>query len=109
VSIVNWIKGEERGSKKLFRQEGSSTDSPWQVDEVVRIGAALSGKFDVTKAAELKVNISSDTCDQGQTHGHRAFLLNPEEANVFTQSSSCALVAARVPSERTVPLTSFTQ
>ena len=34
----------------------------------------------MTKAAELKVNIDSDTCDQGQTPGHKGFLLSPEEA-----------------------------
>ena len=80
VSIVNWVKGDQTGLKKLFRQEGNNPNSPWQVDEVERIGAALSGRFDVTKAAELKVNIDSDTCDQGQTPGHKGFLLSPEEA-----------------------------
>jgi hypothetical protein len=86
VSIVNWIKGEEVGIKKLFRQEGNDPESPWQVDEVERIGAALSGKFDVTKAAELEVNKESDTCDQGQTPGHMAFLLTPEEARTMIAS-----------------------
>ncbi len=80
VSIVNWVKGHEGGIKKLFRQEGNSTEAPWQVQEVPRIGAALSGKFDVTKASDLQVNKDSDTCDQGQTHGHKGFLLSPEEA-----------------------------
>lgn len=81
VSIVNWVKGQEKGLKKLFRQPGDSIDSPWEIDEVERIGAALSGKFDVTQAAELQVNKDSDTCDQGQTHGHEGFLLSPEEAH----------------------------
>jgi hypothetical protein len=86
VSIVNWIKGEEKGPKKLFRQVGNDTDSPWQVDEVERIGSALSGKFDVTKAAELKVNQFSDTCDQGQTHGHKGFLLTPDDARKMIEA-----------------------
>lgn len=87
VSIVNWIKGEERRPKKLFRQNGDSLDSPWEVNEVERIGAALSGKFDVTNAAELRVNIDSDTCDQGQTHGHKGFLLSPEEAREMIEAN----------------------
>ncbi len=83
VSIVSWIKGEDSGVKKLYRQDGESVDSPWQLDEVERIGASLSGKFDVTKAAELRVNKESDTCDQGQTPGHEAFLLSPDEAGAM--------------------------
>ncbi|MDA0203986.1 MAG: N-6 DNA methylase [Acidobacteria bacterium] len=75
VSIVNWIKGESSGTKKLFRQIGDYPDSPWEVDEVERIGAALSGRFDVTKATPLRVNKTSDSCDQGQTHGHEGFIL----------------------------------
>lgn len=80
VSIVNWIKGNDSGIKKLFRQTGDNLDSPWEVDEAERIGAALSGKFDVTKAADLRVNKVSDSCDQGQTPGLDEFLLEPEEA-----------------------------
>lgn len=80
VSIVNWVKGTEIGLKKLFRQTGDHIESPWTVDEVERIGAALSGKFDVTQAADLRANKASDTCDQGQTHGHEGFLLSPAEA-----------------------------
>lgn len=80
VSIVDWIKGEQAGEKKLFRQVGDNLDSPWEVDEVEHIGASLSGKFDVTAACKLRVNEDSDTCDQGQTHGHAGFLLAPEEA-----------------------------
>ena len=83
VSIVNWTKGEEAGLKKLFRQVGDRVDSPWEVDEVERIGAALSEKFDVTTAAELGIKKDSDTCDQGQTHGHEAFLLSPGEAQTM--------------------------
>mgnify|MGYP000016121508 CR=1 FL=1 len=53
VSIVNWVKGAEEGQKKLFRQIGDDVNSPWEVDDVDRIGAALSGRFDVTQAADL--------------------------------------------------------
>ena len=45
--------------------------SPWEVAEVDRIGAALSGRFDVTAADAIRANKESDSCDQGQTHGHK--------------------------------------
>jgi hypothetical protein len=88
VSIVDWVKGEQSGLKKLFRQVGDSLDSPWEVDEVDHIGAALSGRFDVTTAAALHVNSDSDTCDQGQTHGHAGFLLTSAEAATMARSSA---------------------
>jgi hypothetical protein len=80
VSIVNWLKGNEGGLKKLYRQEGDSEDSPWKVFELERISASLSEHLDVTKAKDLAVNINSGACYQGQTHGHAGFLLNEDEA-----------------------------
>ena len=88
VSIVNWKKGEEQGPKKLFRQLGDNLNSPWEVAEVGWIGAALSGRFDVTAADVLRANKESDSCDQGQTHGHKAFLLAQEEAEALIASDS---------------------
>ena len=86
VSIVNWKKGEEQRPKKLFRQLGDNLDSPWEVAEVDRIGAALSGRFDVTAADALRANKESGSCDQGQTHGHKGFLLAQEEAKTLMKS-----------------------
>ena len=86
VSIVNWKKGKEQGPKKLFRQLGDNHNSPWEVAEVDRIGAALSGRFDVTAADALRANKASDSCDQGQTHGHKGFLLAQEEAKALMES-----------------------
>ena len=80
VSIVDWIKGEEAGEKKLYRQVGDDRDSPWEVDDVDRIGPSLSGKFDVTDADDLGVNKDSNSCDQGQTPGHESFVISPDEA-----------------------------
>ncbi len=80
VSIVNWCKGAHEGRKLLFRQEGDARDSPLSKVELERISAALSGKFDVTKAKNLACNRSPKTTHQGQTHGHDAFLLSAEEA-----------------------------
>ena len=57
VSIVNWIKGEQDGKKKLFRQLGDHKDSPWEVVEVDGINSALSASADLTDAKRLRVNI----------------------------------------------------
>jgi SAM-dependent methyltransferase len=85
VSIVNWIKGEEKGKKKLFAQVGDNLDSPWKCDEVDLIGSSLSAETDVTAAKRLKGNGDSEACYQGQTHGHEGFLLKPKEAHRMAQ------------------------
>ncbi len=87
VSIVNWIKGEQVGKKKLYTQVGDSKDSPWEIAELDRINSALSVKIDVAQAKILTVNINSQACYQGQTHGHDGFLLSPDEAKTMIHSS----------------------
>jgi SAM-dependent methyltransferase len=87
VSIVDWVKGQQAGEKKLFRQVGDNLDSPWEVDEVEAIGAALSGRFDVTAATSLRVNSNSRTFGQGQTHGHKGFLVSRNEAAAMIRSN----------------------
>jgi len=62
------------------------------VDEVETIGPSLSGRFDVTMALPLRANSESDTCDQGQTHGHAGFLLEPDEAQAMLHDASNAEV-----------------
>ena len=79
VSIVNWIKGEQPGKKKLFNQVGDR-DARWTVVDVESIGPTLSASFDVSKAIRLRTNIDAKACYQGQTHGHEAFLLTPVDA-----------------------------
>jgi SAM-dependent methyltransferase len=83
VSIVNWIKGEQGGKKKLYKQLGDNRHSPWQVIEVDKINSALSATLDVTDAKRLNINMNSGMCYQGQTHGHEAFLLTPSEASMM--------------------------
>lgn len=79
VSIVNWLKGEEAGPKRLFIQEGNKTGGSERVDSVDKIGPALSFGHDVSKAKSIKVNKAAH-CYQGQTHGHKAFLMKADEA-----------------------------
>lgn len=80
VSIVNWIKGAQPGKKRLYIQEGADPNAGWRHEDRDVISSALSYGFDVTKAKSLLANSRSDACAQGQTHGHAAFLLTPEEA-----------------------------
>lgn len=80
VSVVNWVKGTQSGKKRLYIQEGSDPNAGWYHEDRDVISSALSYGFDVTKAKSLKVNAQSDGCFQGQTPGHKDFLLAPDEA-----------------------------
>lgn len=76
VSIVNWLKGTSPGPKRLSRQVGDSRDSPWESKLVGKIDAALTWDgTDVTTARPLKAYAALGGCYQGQTHGHKGFLL----------------------------------
>lgn len=87
VSIVNWIRGEHEGEKKLSWQVGDLRDSPWMEVLLDRIPSSLSANLDVTTAQSLGKNSKSGTCYQGQTHGHKGFLLSTEEARAMYASS----------------------
>ena len=80
VSIVNWIKGLDTRQKRLYVQEGNDPDEGWRHADVEFIGPALSFAIDVTRAQTIKVNAAAGGCYQGQTHGHRGFLLREAEA-----------------------------
>ena len=79
VSIVNWTKGPDSGPKRLFIQEGNRGAAAERMEEVPFIGPALSFNVDVTKAKTLKAN-SRWGCFQGQTHGHKSFLMKADAA-----------------------------
>lgn len=79
VSIVNWIKGKLAGKKRLYTQKGDSTDSPWESLELDEINSSLSSGLDVSGAKVVRANAKSPVCYQGQTHGHKGFLLTPAE------------------------------
>ncbi|MEO6561493.1 MAG: DNA methyltransferase [Nitrosospira sp.] len=80
VSIVNWIKGEVPGTKRLYAQKGNDPATGWSFQDVEKIGASLSFETDVTQAVTLNVNAAKGGCFQGQTHGHEGFLLSVEMA-----------------------------
>jgi SAM-dependent methyltransferase len=81
VSLVNWVKqAAVAGDKVLYEQLGDKRNSPWRQWRLPRISSALSAKLDVTSAKKLKANSTSSLCKQGQTPGHKGFLLAPETA-----------------------------
>jgi len=80
VSIVNWVKGEQQGPKKLWAQDVNDPSRPWSIAVVDRINTALSVDQDVTRAKRLEANARAPVCFQGQTHGHEGFLMSPSEA-----------------------------
>ncbi len=82
VSIVNWVKGVQPGKKRLFRQIGDRRDSPWEMAEVDEINASLSFGVDTTGVGTVAVSAKAGGCYQGQTHGHKGFLLSRAEADV---------------------------
>lgn len=88
VSIVNWVKGEEPGKKKLIFQRGDAKESSFEYYEVEQINSALSLSADLTSAKTLLANVESKSCFQGQTHGHSGFLLKREEAEQLIASDN---------------------
>jgi hypothetical protein len=79
VSIVNWIKGESLGPKQIFFQEGNQPGIGEHKATVEYIGPSLSLGEDVTQAHSLEANRAAK-CFQGQTHGHKGFLLKAADA-----------------------------
>ena len=88
VSIVNWIKGESAGLKKLFTQQGSNPEAEWAVEELERIPAILSTRRDVTGTVALAANQNPKRCFQGQNPVHEGFFLSPEEAQDFLRKDA---------------------
>lgn len=83
VSIVNWIKGDEKGTKRLYIQDGNLLDEGWRHEDLKQIGPSLSFFLDVTKAKRIEANAKKGGCYQGQTHGHSTFLMKRNEAKLL--------------------------
>ena len=80
VSIVNWVKGEEEGTKRLYTQIGDRDDDPWSIEEVPVIAPSLSTRIDASGALVLKANQEPKQVFVGQYPFHEGFMLTPEEA-----------------------------
>ena len=82
VSIVSWTKGEYNLPKQLFYLD---SDNRLQRKEILSINSSLSLKTDVSGAKKLKCNRSPKKIFQGQTHGHKGFLVSKSEAKVLLE------------------------
>lgn len=83
VSVVNWIKGSEVGSKRLYTQLGDKVDSPWKVEELQLIPATLTSSFDVTTAKVIKANREPKSCFVGQAPQSEGFYLSKDQYKKF--------------------------
>ena len=80
VSIVNWVKGDQPGAKRLTTQVGENVDDPWKVEELESIPATLSSATDVSAALTLVANQKPKSVYVGQYPFNEGFLLLPDEA-----------------------------
>ena len=80
VSIVNWIKGDAPGEKKLYTQLGDAPNSPYQLENVDYITSVLSSNLDVSKAKKITINTLNKIVFVGQYPFNEGFLLTPAEA-----------------------------
>ena len=85
VSIVNWIKTDKQANQKKHISLFDDFNEKWREYEVYYISSSLSHLPDVSKAKRLNINRVPKTCFQGQTHGHKGFILSAREAKrLFT-------------------------
>lgn len=80
VSIVNWVKGEYAGTKRLLTQLGDSADSAWKIEELPAIAPSLRTGTDVADAEVLTTNEKAKKCFTGQNPVNAGFFLKPKEA-----------------------------
>jgi SAM-dependent methyltransferase len=80
VSLVNWIKGQQPGIKKLYTQIGDAKDSPWKCEELDAIGPTLSSNTDSSAAKILRANQDPKRAYVGQYPFNEGFWLQPQEA-----------------------------
>jgi hypothetical protein len=85
VSIVNWMKGEISGPKRIFTQIGNDINNPWTVQTVESIPANLSAKCDVTSAQHIEANRKPKVCLEGQQPGHVGFVLSGDERKALRE------------------------
>jgi len=86
VSIVNWLKGESVGFKKLYTQQGDTVDGSWKIEDVPVILPTLSTRTDVREAVSLLGNQEPKKCFQGQNPVNAGFFLEPDQALAILKS-----------------------
>lgn len=83
VCIVNWVKGNVPGLKKLFTQLGDSKNDEWNCEEVENIGPTLASRTAVTDAKVILANQKPKRVYVGQYPFNEGFWLTPEEAGAL--------------------------
>jgi hypothetical protein len=78
VSLVNWVRGEYRGTRVLHEQVGDRRDSGWKREVVANITSALTSRGDASNAAEIAVVTRHKRCFEGQQPGHTGFRIDLE-------------------------------
>ena len=84
VSIVNWIKGEYSKPKFLYVANRKGDFDEYKLDE---INTSLTVRTDVSKARILKCNKKPKLVFQGQTHGHKGFLLSQRQGKELIEQN----------------------
>jgi hypothetical protein len=85
VSIVNWRKGDYEGKKKLYIEDSKGEQIEYIVD---RINSSLTIEIDVSKSKVLECNKNPKSVFQGQTHGHKGFLLSTTKGKELIEKDS---------------------
>jgi len=80
VSIVNWIKGNALGEKRIYTQLGDDSKSSFQLEVVDNINSSLVSSLDVSTAFKLRACINPKKCFQGQNPVNEGFFLASSEA-----------------------------
>jgi len=87
VSIVNWVKGDFQGTKKLSTQLGNKVDRPWKVETPKRITSSLSSKTSVKTAHTLETNKKPKRCFVGQAPQSKGFRLSKKDYQHFIKKN----------------------
>ena len=88
VSIVNWTKDAPPFSPKrlhVYRGQNDEREYVFEQINLQQISSSLSELTDVAGARILACNQLPKSVFQGQTTGHKAFVLSSNEARVFVQ------------------------
>jgi hypothetical protein len=73
------LKGDQPGKKRLYNQDGNDPTTGWRHEDFDVIGPSLSFELDVSSAKRIEANAARGGCFQGQTHGHKGFLVQPND------------------------------
>ncbi|MEM8940169.1 MAG: DNA methyltransferase [Bacteroidota bacterium] len=83
VSIVNWKKGDFKGTKYLYTLENDHLE----LHSVPDINSSLALSSDLSSTEFISSNKNPKSVFQGQTHGHEGFVIDKDLAKKLLQES----------------------